>query len=39
MQLFDAAVLADTLRIRYREGLKQPSKKAFVFWRMAEAIK
>ena len=39
MQLMDAAVLADTLRVRYREGLKQPSKKAFIFWKMAEAIK
>ena len=39
MLLIDAANLSDTLRQRYREGLKQPSKKAFVFWKMTEAIK
>ena len=39
MLLIDAANLSDTLRHRYREGLKQPRKKAFVFWKMTEAIK
>ena len=39
MLLSDAAHLADILRKRYHEGIRQPSKKAFVFWKMAEAVK
>jgi len=39
MLLSDAAHLADVLRERYREGMKDPSKKAFVFWKMSDAVK